>query len=397
MVKDHYVLSLKYSQLRIEFPKNPEGMEHILFDIHGNLVEINSIHGNYSLKKEHVTQISNDIPKKKLDELIQLSYRTASKFAKEPEFEEAIKVINDVGYEGYKKREDLEGWNKFIPPFGKGSLILYNEVMTGCPRSKDPCIFCNIYAKEEFSIVPFDKFSKREKELAEYAPIAIDKLRKGESRRLSGGDELWNALNELAVSFMHRAPQFFWGNGNIFALKPKELLKRFEEHNKYFRFKAEALDVRQGSICAFGHSKYILNHADYLKDYHALGLREVWVGVESGHEESLKIINKGATVEDHIKAGNALEKADISCNATVIYSAIDAKLQDAHIEKTIELASKMKPSCIYFSDLIVHEGTKLDKLVKEKKITLLEKKDPIDNSGHGSIGGVITWHYDIAV
>lgn len=409
--KGYFTLRLKYNDLSIEFSKRDyKGIEKVKFDPVGNLEEIHSVYGKYRLSRKHVAHIYNDIPEEKTDDVVRLSYETAemvkNTIATKPNkdadsFKKALEIICKLGYEGYKTRENLEGWSKFIPPLEEGHLVLYNEVMTGCPKSeKNPCIFCNVYRNEKFSVIPLDQFSRREQELSEYVPTALDNLRKSGmgtyGGMFSGKEDLIKKMLEPLMETTYNAPIFFWGSGNIFALKPKDLLKRLEKHNEYFRFNPSDLDMRKGIISAFGHSKYILNHKDLLKEYHALGLREVWVGVESGDDVSLKIMNKSATAKNHAKAGKALNDAGIRCSATVLYSTIDEKLQEAHIKETKKLVSEMRPACVYFSDLVIHEGTKLSDLIEKKEI-LLPKERKSGDMAFASVSGVMAWKYDIPV
>ncbi len=396
------LLRLRHGELDIDFSEKNKGIEKIKFDVFGNLQEINSRYGKWKLTRSPIPHIYTDIPNDNVEELIRLSYEVAEVYMKKStknddedsvKIKEALEIICGVGYEGYKKRENFEGWNKFIPPLEHQSLVLYNEVMTGCPKSQNPCIFCNVYRNQEFGIVPLEEFSRRERLLAEYAPTAREDRKKGEARVLSFVPE---ELLDYMMGVIHKHPKFFWGSGNIFALKPEDLLKRLEEHNKYFNFSSPDMELGDGTISAFGHSKYILNHLDFLKEYRALGLKEVWVGVESGDDVSLKLMNKSATAKDHIRAGKALRNAGITCNVTVLYSGIEAKRLDRHISATRKCISKMKPSCVYFSDLVVHEGTRLDELVKQQKIVLSGEKTPKD-LGFANIGGVSVWNYGIPV
>jgi len=69
---------------------------------------------------------------------------------------------------------------------------------------------------------------------------------------------------------------------------------------------------------AFGHSKFILHNKNLLYEASKNGLREVLIGVESGSDRILKIINKGSTVAMNKEAIKFLHSLNIRVKAAMI-------------------------------------------------------------------------------
>ncbi len=93
------------------------------------------------------------------------------------------------------------------------------------------------------------------------------------------------------------------------------------------------------------------------------GCWKLLIGVESGNQRSLDILNKGETVEQIEKAVGWIKKANINVFATFIFGIPGETYQDAL--KTIDLALKLEPDVAKFFTLSINPGSLLSKRVNE--------------------------------
>jgi radical SAM superfamily enzyme YgiQ (UPF0313 family) len=113
-----------------------------------------------------------------------------------------------------------------------------------------------------------------------------------------------------------------------------------------------------------------------LVDLRGSGLNLVFVGLESGDQEVLNLINKGATVENQIEAVVKANKAGIQTSVTVILGLGGKRLSEPHAINTGKAATKMNPSFFAALTLMVVPGTVLDDMVKRGEFELVT--DPLD-------------------
>ncbi len=406
-VNDFLIMPKRGFALVSAWPKKEGQKVHrILFDDRGLVRALACDEGGVVLDGPWVKNYFGDLPETSRDSAIEASYEIARSLAKEiagenraykkilPATKQVIETAAERGFRGFKRLGYLEGWDTFKPPVAHSGILLYNEVMTGCPKSRShPCIFCNLYSGKKFGITPLGQFSEREKQLKEEGvEEAKEEIRKETARlfRHSGFKSRREELEEIDKT----APRFFWGEGNIFALPPQELLLRFKKHAKI----NHPSYYSRGNVEAFAHAGFSYPHIPYLREYNQLGLGTVWVGLETGDPVSLKIIKKGATADDNIILGNALQKAGIRCNAIVLSLPLDARLQLQHIIETANVINAMHPTCVYLSDLIVFRNTPLETLIQQGGII------PLGESMHQPLRAELSsalefktqlWNYDV--
>lgn len=140
----------------------------------------------------------------------------------------------------------------FRPPGEARSAIL--QATIGC--SWNQCAFCEMYTSKKFRARPFDEL---EKEIA-----ALAKHYKGHVKKV------------------------FLGDGDAFVLSADKLYPIIDEINRHFG--------RLQRVSAYASPKDILSKSDLeLKKLKDSGLKLLYIGIESGDDELLKLINKGET------------------------------------------------------------------------------------------------------
>ena len=163
--------------------------------------------------------------------------------------------------------------------------------------------------------------------------------------------------------------KIFLLDSNAMIIKTPELLRIVKKCYETFP------ELKQ--VACYACSEDILRKTDEeLLELREAGLNLVFVGLESGDQEVLDLINKGTTVENQIEAVVKANKAGIQTSVTVILGLGGKRLSEQHAINTGKAATKMNPSFLAALTLMVVPGTVLDAMVKRGEFELVT--DPID-------------------
>jgi anaerobic magnesium-protoporphyrin IX monomethyl ester cyclase len=146
--------------------------------------------------------------------------------------------------------------------------------------------------------------------------------------------------------------RYFWMSDDIFGLKPG-WVQRFrdlvQEKNLKFEYKIQSrvdLLLKEDTIDALA----------------ASGLRQVWVGAESGSQKILDAMDKGTTVEEIREATKLLKKKGIEVCFFLQFGYLGETKAD--IEATLNLVEELLPDDIGISVSYPLPGTKFHEKVK---------------------------------
>lgn len=208
-----------------------------------------------------------------------------------------------------------------LPPDQYISVVL--QATEGC--SFNTCTFCDFYRDRPFRI-------KREDEFRNHIQAVKSFLGAGLSLRRT----------------------IFLGDANALVVPMPRLIRLFEIVH-------EELDVEKlGGIFAFldgfsGERKTREDFAHLAK----LGLKRVYIGMESGHEPLLRFLRKPGTPEDVLQAVRNIKAGGVAVGIIVLLGAGGKKFAEAHVRDTIQLINAMPldlEDLIYFSELIENEN-----------------------------------------
>lgn len=191
----------------------------------------------------------------------------------------------------------------YRPPFEARSLLL--QVTTGCSHNR--CSFCTMYRDVQFRAEPISQIEEDLQEASVYAS---------------------------------RITRVFLENGDPFALPAARLAEIAELIHKYL--------PKTETIAMYASVKNIRNKTDVdLKRLRALGINELNIGVESGLDDALKLMNKGYTADEAIYELKRLRNAGIDYGANIIFGCAGAGLHHENVVATAALLNETKPYLIF--------------------------------------------------
>ncbi|MEE9912559.1 MAG: radical SAM protein [Deltaproteobacteria bacterium] len=214
------------------------------------------------------------------------------------------------------------------PPSEAHSLLL--QVTVGCSHNR--CSFCGTYRQKKFKIKPSLRIEKDLQEAGTYGHI--------EKLFLCDGDALIIPQPRLVEIL----------------LMIKRYLPSLERIGSY----ANAKSVLRKSV-------------EDLKKLKELGLKIIYLGVETGNAELLKKIDKGATYEQLAEAAHRIKDAGIELSATVILGIGGIEKSIEHAMDTAKLLSDMDPNYVGALTLMLVPQTPLYEDYRSGRFVLPDK------------------------
>ena len=201
------------------------------------------------------------------------------------------------------------------PPSEAYSLLL--QVTVGC--SHNQCTFCPSFKDKRFRIKSLEEIV----EDLEYA-----------SRRVRHVDRL------------------FLCDGDALIIPQKRLLEILEAVQKHL--------PGVGRIGTYGNAKSILRKSvGELCELKENGLGIVYLGIETGNEELLRKIRKGATYDQIVEAGRRVKEAGITLSATVLLGIGGIEKSTEHARDTARILTDIDPDFAGVLTVMLVPGTPL--------------------------------------
>ncbi|MCL2457874.1 MAG: radical SAM protein [Desulfobulbus sp.] len=203
----------------------------------------------------------------------------------------------------------------YRPPSEAGSILL--QVTTGCSYNK--CTFCGMYKGQRFSITP---------------------------------EEIVFADIDYAARHFSRARRLFLCDGDALILQQNKLraiLARIQERLP---------QISRVGIYA-NHKSLKAKTVDELEELRRIGLGIAYMGLESGDDQTLTAINKGANAAEMIAMAAKAKAAGIKLSVTVLLGIAGSERSSIHATETGRVLSAIDPEYVGALSLMIEPQTKL--------------------------------------
>jgi len=219
----------------------------------------------------------------------------------------------------------------YRPPSEAWSLIV--QATIGCSHNK--CSFCSMYKDKKF--------------------------------RIRSIEDIIKDISEASMQYKS-IKRIFLADGDALMIKTAELLKILEH------IRNTIPECERVGIYASPRSIMLKSHED-LKLLREAGLGIAYLGLESGSNEILKSINKGADSQEIVETGQKVKEAGILLSVTLISGLGGKQLWKEHALESAKAINKMKPDFLGLLTLMVEPGTKLYEEVSEGSFKLLTPQE----------------------
>lgn len=226
-----------------------------------------------------------------------------------------------------------------LPPDQYLSLVF--QPLEGCPYNK--CSFCTFYRDREFRYKSLDEFDMHVRKVVNFLGKGILLRRK---IFLADANALF-ADTELLLEYISTVKRYI----------DEENIEGFYSFSDYFT---------------------VYKSIEELKKLKRAGYKRVYIGLESGSNDVLKILAKPGPSSRAVELVKRLKQAGISVGVIILIGAGGKDFYEDHVRETVKTINSMPldgRDIIYFSKLKVREGSEYHKLSVEYGLTELSEDE----------------------
>jgi histone acetyltransferase (RNA polymerase elongator complex component) len=239
------------------------------------------------------------------------------------------------------------------PPSEAYSLLV--RVTRNCPWNR--CKFCPIYKDARFQLRPFEE-TKQDIDTAKAIRDEIVELarKSGKDIREKAAATYENtpshAVRNVALWTYAGGKQAFLQDANTLIVKTPELVRVIKYLKEIFP------DIER--ITSYARSKTAAKKSlAELVELHKAGLSRIHMGVESGYDPVLELMDKGETAADHITGGKNVVASGISLCTYVMPGAGGKKMWREHALETARVLNEINPDFIRLRTLTIQPRMRL--------------------------------------
>lgn len=261
------------------------------------------------------------------------------------------------------------------PPSEARSLLL--RVTRNCPHNR--CAFCPVYKGQKFSI---RKVEQVQADLREMGRVA-DVLRETSEALGLGGELTVQVLRkaahrpDLQAGFSQVAHFLADGGRNVFLQDANSLVMPAEQLLAVLETLREVFPgVERVTSYARAHT-LTKRSPEQLRALCEAGLNRIHVGLESGSDEVLVLIQKGVDAERQIEAGKRVKAAGMELSEYLMPGLGGRTRWREHAVQSARVLSAIDPHFIRLRTTAVPPGTELERLVAEGQMEPMDDEETV--------------------
>jgi hypothetical protein len=256
------------------------------------------------------------------------------------------------------------------PPSESKSLLL--RLTRNCPWNK--CLFCPIYKGTTFSRRSMAEIKRDIDQLSEI----VDDIQRVSWKLGFSGKITGTVISHIYPSkdynplYRHVAHWMYFGEGSVFLQDANSLIMRPEDLTEILNYLRQKIaGIRR--ITSYARSRTLARRKpDQLVMLREAGLNRIHIGLESGYDPVLRIMEKGSTAADHIKAGCLVSEAGISLSEYVMPGLGGKRWWREHALATADVLNQINPDFIRLRSLRVPKAAPLSEKIGNGEIELLD-------------------------
>lgn len=215
----------------------------------------------------------------------------------------------------------------YRPPSESQSMLI--QMTVGCSYNK--CTYCAMYQDADFRVKSIE-----------------------------------DVLADIEEAATYRFKRVFLCDGDAL-IAPQDFLVKVLNHIKLHMPFVDRVGI-------YGDCRSILKKSPrQLAQLKELGLGIVYHGIESGDDQTLKKIKKGATAAQIIEAGKKVREAGLQYSAIVMLGVAGRERSEIHALESAKVLNAIQPDFIGALTTMVVEGTPMDGLMEKGKFELPSK------------------------
>ncbi|ACB86278.1 radical SAM protein [Natranaerobius thermophilus] len=281
------------------------------------------------------------------------------------------------------------------PPNEFDSLLI--RVIRNCPWNR--CAFCPLYGQEKFSKRELQDILREIDEISRAITKIIDISKNLETEsyrnfKYRGNPQLGSKISQETVRELYYKDRelsriafwLYWGGKKVFLqdadalVIPPEELQVILNHIKY-----KLPTVTE--VTAYSKGRTLAKRSlDTLQKLRENGLSRIHMGLETGSDTVLNMVNKGVTKAEQKQGAKKAVQAGFTLTQYVLLGLGGREYSSEHAKETSQVINAASPSFVRMRTLSISPNTELHDLVQQGKLTPLnddeivqEKREIIKN------------------
>ena len=241
------------------------------------------------------------------------------------------------------------------PPSEAASLLL--RIARNCPWNK--CKFCGLYKGKTFSIRPLDHVRQDIQTIRRYIDD-FQKVSEGDrelGQKLMAGYAALPSGDKLAFQcalqwFQAGMNAVFLQDADALTMKPDQMVELLQLIRQAF--------PQVERITSYARSRTLARLSDDdLARMARAGLDRIHVGMESGADEVLRLVNKGSDKKTHIAAGQKVKRAGMELSEYYMPGLGGMRYWREHARQTADAMNQIDPDFIRIRTLALPDRADL--------------------------------------
>lgn len=260
------------------------------------------------------------------------------------------------------------------PPSEAYSLLI--RATRNCPWNK--CLFCHLYKNTQFSLRSVEDIERD----IDAAAAMRDRIVEASHKLGYGGNVQLAAAALLSQAYddacLRNVALFLYGGGeSVFLQDSNTLIMKTPDLVRILLHLREAFP-NLSRVTTYSRSHTAAHKTlDELKQIREAGLVRIHMGLETGYDTLLEYIQKGATSEQQISAGQKLNEAGFSLCEYVMPGLGGRTMAEGHVRETTRVLNAINPEFIRLRSLHVAPTMPLWSRVQDGSFELQSEDDVV--------------------
>jgi radical SAM superfamily enzyme YgiQ (UPF0313 family) len=264
------------------------------------------------------------------------------------------------------------------PPSEAESLLI--RATRNCPWNR--CLFCPVYKGTKFELRPVEEILKDIEAMKDISDgIKEIAWQSGRGNRVEEVAAALAAQFQYGPCVTHVARWLATGGKSAFLQDSNTLIMRTPELTKVIAFLRETFPSLS-RVTTYGRSHTAARKSPAeLKALKDAGLDRIHIGLETGYDPLLALVEKGCTAKDHVEGGIKIRQAGISLCEYVMPGLGGKKMSQQHALETARVLNEINPDYIRLRTLHVTPGIPLWTKLQEGDLELQTEDEVVDEIG----------------
>ncbi|PID37963.1 MAG: coproporphyrinogen III oxidase [Proteobacteria bacterium] len=257
------------------------------------------------------------------------------------------------------------------PPSEATSLLV--RVSRNCPWNR--CTFCPVYKCQRFELRPLDDVLADVRAMARVA----DRVRTLADERFGGRVDVSTVRHlafsdpgalQLAVFLAEGGQSAFLQDADSLVVPPETLSRILEELRARFPTLTRVTSYARARTL-------VRRRVEDLRRLREAGLNRIHVGLETGSNVVLRLVDKGVTSEQQIEAGRRVKAAEMELSFYVMPGLGGRAHSEEHARETARVLRAVDPHVIRLRSLAIPPGSPLDQARERGAFEPLREMDVV--------------------